>query len=301
MRFLAIIAVFFVASCVSEKSVFISYDLPEPVKTDVLSQGHYYTMDGDVEALGTITKIHFINEYSQNGDKLHLNRTFISDASEGYLKKSHPAELALRTPVLSITAQNLKVISIEGYENFDSVVVKKVSIPDRWRKQISQMTRQIDLDRIERRRWDITHLLLGEVPLKTNVTKLLVSQGRIPNLANAQIDSVVTKGISRINGKKCLEYTVYLQEKEPFPYFIWEQHVSSVKSGEPFKSYRPKEAVYRNSYEVYLDLETGIPCLEREIKIGIHGMQNPESGDSVTFESQISNERFYTFVKIAEE
>jgi hypothetical protein len=155
------------------------------------------------------------------------------------------------------------------------------------------MTRQIDLDRIEKRRWEVTHLLLGEVPLKSNVTNLLASQGRLPAMPNAQIDSVLTKSLKKINGQKCLEYTVYLQEKEPFPYFIWEQHTSSVKSGMPFKNYHPKEAVYQNRYEVALDLESGIPCLEREFKFGIHGMQNPETGDSITFKSQISHERLY--------
>jgi hypothetical protein len=224
---------------------------------------------------------------------MYLERRFTGDASEGYLKKSYPSELALRTPNLKITAKNLKVVDIEGYENFDSVVVANVTIPDRWKKQISRMTRQIDLERIDKRRFEITHLLLGNVPLKTNVTSLLASQGRIPKLPNAQIDSVVTKGISRINDKRCLEYVVYLQEKEPFPYFIWEQHIASVKSGMPFKSYHPKEAEYRNTYEVFLNLETGLPCLERETKFGIHGMQNPESGDSVTFKSQVSHERFY--------
>jgi len=104
---------------------------------------------------------------------------------------------------------------------------------------------------------------------------------------------VLTKGIRRIEGKKCLEYVVYLQEKEPFPYFIWEQHISTVNSGKPFRSYHPKEAVYENRYEVAISLENGIPCSEKEFKYGTHGMQHPETGDSVTFKSQVSHERFY--------
>jgi hypothetical protein len=296
MRLLSFIFAFFLISC-GEKTVFISYDIAVPVKAEVFSQSHYGTMDNDVEELGTITSTHFVNEYSQDGDMFYLERTFLADASQGYLKKSYPAELALRMPNLKLTAQNFKVVDIEGYENFDSSVVAKVSIPDRWKKQISKMTRQIDLDRIERRRFDITHLLQGEVPLHSNVTRLLISQGRIPNLPNAQIDSVFTKGISKIDGKRCLEYIVYLQEKEPFPYFIWEQHIATVKSGKPFKSYHPKEAVYKNIYTVFLNLENGIPCREREYKFGTHGMQNPESGDSVTFKSQVSHERFYNYSK----
>jgi hypothetical protein len=294
MRLLLVVFAFVIISC-GEKSANISYDLHSPVKIEVFSQSHYGTMDGDVEQLGTITSTYFVNEYSQDGDMHYLERAFVADASQGYLKKSYPAELALRVPSLRLTAQNLRVVNIEGYEDFDSSVVAKVSIPDKWKRQISRMTRQIDLDRIERRRFDITHLLRGEVPLHSNVTELLASQRRIPNLPNAQIDSVLTKGISRIDGKRCLEYIVYLQEKEPFPYFIWEQHIATVKSGMPFKSYHPKEAVYKNNYTVFINLEDGIPCREREYKFGVHGMQNPESGDSVTFKSQVSHERFYNY------
>jgi len=292
MRLLFIFA-FFLISCSGEKTVTIAYNLATPVKVEVFVQSHYATMDGEYEQLGTITKIYLTSEYSQNGDTLYLNRVFVSDASEGYLKKSYPSELAYRTPNLKLAAQGLRVIDIKGYENFDSAVVAKISIPDRWRRQISRMTRQIDLDRIERRRWEITHLLFGEIPLNANITDMLASQGRLPAMPNVQIDSVLTKGFRNIEGQKCLEYTIYLQEKEPFPHFIWEQHVASVKSGKPFKSYAPKEAVYQNRYNVALNLENGIPCLEYELKFGVHGMQNPETGDSVTFKSQISHERFY--------
>ncbi|MDR1812594.1 MAG: hypothetical protein LBQ87_07190 [Candidatus Fibromonas sp.] len=291
MRLVFILS-FFLISCVGEKSVTITYALDAPVKTDVFAHSYYATMDGDIEQIGTVIKMYFTNEYSNSGDTLYLNRTFASDASEGYLKKSYPGELAYRTP-LKLVAKGQKVMDIIGYENFDSAVVAKISIPDRWRKQISRMTRQIDLDRMEKRRWEITHLLLGEVPLNSNITEMLASQGRLPKMPDAQIDSVLTKGISEINGKKCLEYTVYLQEKEPFPYFIWEQHIASVKSGKPFKSYHHRDAAYQNRYDVALNLKNGIPCREYELKFGIHGMQNPESGDSVTFKSQISHERFY--------
>ncbi len=181
-----------VISC-GESSVFISYNLPVPVKTEVFSQSTYATMDGEYEQVGTLTSTRFTNEYSQSEDMLYLERAFISDASKGYLKKSYPSELAFKVPKMKLTAKGMKVLNIEGYENFDSVVVAKISIPDRWRKQISRMTRQIDLDRIEKRRWEVTHLLSGEIPFKSNITDLLKSQGRLPSIPNAQIDSVVTK------------------------------------------------------------------------------------------------------------
>jgi len=280
---------FILISCKAERSVTINYDLDEPVKVEVTAISYYTTLEGEHEKVGTVARLYFTNEYSQKAETFYLNRTFIADRSEGYLKKSYPGELAYRTPKLEIIAQGQKVTDIIGYEDFDSAVVAKITIPDRWKKQISQMTRQIDLDRIERRRWEITRLLSGEVPLNTNVTNML----KLPMIPNAQIDSVLTKGIRGIDGKKCIEYIVYLQEKEPFPYFIWEQHISTVNSGKPFKSYHPKEAVYENRYEVALNLANGIPCREYEYKYGTHGMQNPETGDSVTFKSQISHERFY--------
>ena len=287
----------FLASC-GESGVEVSYNLSKPVKTEVFSQGFYSTMDGELEQVGTATAITYINEYSQGTDTLHLNRTFASDASRGYLKKSYPPELALRTPRLELSAKDMEITSIVGYENFDSTVVAKILIPDRWKKQINNMTSPADLERIETRHWKLTHLLLGNIPLKANITELLASQGRLAGIPFVvKIDSVVTKGIKDINGKKCFEYAVYLREEEPFPYFIWEQHVSSVKSGMPFKSYRSKNAEYENRYEIALDLKNGVPCQEREMKFGTHGMQSPETGDSVTFSSRISHERFYTFLK----
>jgi hypothetical protein len=288
-----LITALFLASC-EERGVEVNYNIPAPIQVKIFSQSFYSTMDGEYEQTGTATAITFINEYNQDGDMLHLNRTFVSDASKGYLKKSYPTELALRTPKLEFFAKGLEITNIKGYENFDSTVMAKIQIPDRWKKQINEMASQADFEHIEMQRWKITHLLLGNIPLKSNITELLVSQGRLSEIPFViKIDSVITKGIREINGKKCLEYAVYLQEEEPFPYFIWEQHVSSVKSGMPFKSYKPKNANYENRHEVAINLENGIPCHEREIKFGVHGMQNPETGDSVTFSSRVSHERFY--------
>jgi hypothetical protein len=295
-NYLLLIFALFLSSC-GERSVEVNYNLSVPIQVEVFSQSFFSTMDGEYEQTGTATAITFINEYSQDGDKLHLNRIFASDASKKKKKKSYPSELALRTPKLEFSAKGSEITNIKGYENFDSVVVAKIHIPDRWKKQINEMANQTDLERIEKQRWKITHLLLGNIPLKSNITELLVSQGRLSEIPFViKIDSVITKDIKEINGKKCLEYAVYLQEEEPFPYFIWEQHVSSVKSGMPFKSYKPKNANYENRHEVALNLENGIPCYEREIKFGVHGMQNPETGDSVTFDSRISHERFYIFL-----
>jgi len=288
--------VFLLASC-GQKNVEVSYNATKPTKAEVFSQSYYGTMDGEYEQVGTATAITTVSEYSQESDLLRLNRTFVSDASKGYLKKSYPPELALRTREFELLAKDLEILSIKGYENFDSAVVAKIQIPDRWKRQINQMTNQTDLENLETRRWKITHLLLGNIPQKSNITELLASQGRLSEIPYViKVDSVITKSLKEINGIKCFEYTVYLREEEPYPYFIWEQHVSSVKSGAAFKNYKPKNAEYENRYEIALNLQNGVPCHEREMKFGTHGMQNPETGDSVTFKSQISHERFYTFL-----
>lgn len=288
-----IFSVFIFASCKEQKNVVINYNLPTPIITDVLSKSIYATIENDLEQIGTITEIYYRNEYTQKDNITSMERTYVSDASKGYLKKSHPAELAFRTPKLILTAQDNKLINMEGYENFDSLVVAKISIPDRWKKQISRLTRPIDLERIEKRRWELTHLLKGETPTNTNITSLLKAKKLLPNLSNASIDSVVTKGVKKMNGKECFTYIVYLKEKEPFPYFIWEQHIASVESGKPFKSYSPTEAKYENRYEIAISPKNGILCHEREYKFGTHGMQNKETKDSVTFKSQITHEREY--------
>ena len=43
-----------------------------------------------------------------------------------------------------------------------------------------------------------------------------------------------------------------------------------------------------------IDPTTGIPCQEREVKVGSHTMVNPDTKDTATFKSQITLERLYT-------
>ncbi|GHV12383.1 hypothetical protein AGMMS49938_04820 [Fibrobacterales bacterium] len=285
-------AIFAILTACDPSSATINYSLPAPVTVEVFSQNHYSTMDGGYEQIGTVTETRYSQNYAESNDTITLTRKFLYDASKGYLKKSHPAELALRLPELKLTAANLKILNIEGNENF-SEVVSKVSIPDRWKKQITNFTRQVDLDRADKLRWEITHLLTGEIPLKSDITLLLTERGQLP-LANVQVDSVRTQGLHKINGRECLEYAVFLREKEPFPYFIWEQHISITTGGKQFKEYAPQNANYQNRWEVAIDTQNGVPCLEREYKNGINEMKNLSTGDSITFESLISKTRLYT-------
>ena len=73
--------------------------------------------------------------------------------------------------------------------------------------------------------------------------------------------------------------------------------VAGVPGAEKYKTYAPGKASYHTEYWMAIDPETGIPCQEREVKQGLHGMKHPDSGDSLTFRSQTSQERLFTVKK----
>jgi len=282
-------------SCGGE-DVEIHYDQASPVAVDVFSQSHYSTYDGKDEKVGTIAKVYYTVTYStENGTQI-LERQFLSDASQGYLKNSHPAELLWRVPYMKLEAADIRVQKVHGYQNFDSTVVSKLNIPESWKRQLSNPSYIKDLDRNEKHRWEMGHLLTGPVPSNENITELLRSRGRL-EFALIQIDSVVTDGFRNLDKRRCLVYSVFLREREAFPYFIWEQHVASVPAAAKYKTYPPGPATYQTEYWMAIDPTTGIPCQEREVKHGIHTMKHPESGDSLTFESQTSMERLFTVKK----
>lgn len=274
----------------------VHYQLEAPVSVDVFSQSHYSTYDGDEEKVGTITATYYSLTYSMSGDKYILERRFVSDASRGYLKNSNPAELLWREPFVRLVASGIRVDSVEGHEHFDSTVVAPLNIPETWKHQLSNPSYIKDLDRLEKHRWEMDHLLSGSVPEKENITQILRERGRL-NFAMIQIDSVVTEGFRNLDNRKCFVYSVYLQEREPFPYYIWEQHVASIPSAAKYKSYPPGPATYQTQYWIALDPSNGIPCQEREVKRGLHTMTHPESGDTAQFVSQTSQERLFTVKK----
>ena len=68
-----------------------------------------------------------------------------------------------------------------------------------------------------------------------------------------------------------------------------------------FKKYnKGLKAEYQTQFEVMIDPTTGVPCQEREVKVGTHTMVNPDTKDTATFKSQITLERLYTIKKPAE-
>ena len=277
-----------------ESEVSVDYKLSAPVTLELYVESYYATLDlkGD-EKMGTITATYADVDYSSTGDTTHVNRRYVIDKSRGYLKNFMPTELAWRIKEVDLTAVDRKVTGLTGIDDGYDSLLAHIPMPSRWREQLLNPDYKPHLKRLEKHRWEMSHLLKGVVPVKGNVTQLLKQQGRL-DFALIQIDSVVTKGFTNRDHRKCLDYVVYLHETESFPYFIWEQHVGSKIVPEKFKGYTSGlKGEYRTEFEVMLEPETGLPCQEREVKVGTHTMVHPETKDTVTFTSHVSHERLF--------
>jgi len=294
----AVAAALVLGGC-GESKVNVQYKLSEPVQVELYAEGYFSTIDlkGD-EKVGTRTAAYATLLYSNVGDTLKVHREYVMDKSQGYLKNYMPSELAWRVKSVDMTAVDREVKNVEGLDaGYDSLLTR-IPMPEVWRKQLLNPEYKPHLKRLEKHRWEMDHMLLGEVPTKGNITQMLKDQGRL-NFALIQVDSVVVKGFENRDHRRCLDYIVYLQETESFPYYIWEQHVNSNIVPESFKKYnKGLKAEYQTQFEVMIDPTTGIPCQEREVKVGLHTMVNPDTKDTATFKSQITLERLYTVKKL---
>lgn len=286
-------AAMMLAAC-GESEVTINYKLSKPVDVELYAESYYATLDlKDEEKMGTITAAYANLNYSSVGDTTVVKREYTFDKSRGYLKNFMPTELAWRVKNVNMKAVDRNVISIDGLEDGYDSLLARTPMPERWRKQLLNPDYKPHLKRLEKHRWEMDHLLTGTVPTKGNVTEMLKDQGRL-NFALIAIDSVVIKGFENRDHRHCLDYVVYLQETESFPYYIWEQHVNSDIVPDKFKAYSAGlKAEYNTQFEIMIDVETGVPCQEREVKVGKHTMVNPVTKDTVTFTSHITNERLY--------
>ncbi|MCQ2060769.1 MAG: hypothetical protein MJY47_04185 [Fibrobacter sp.] len=291
---------FLLAGC-GESEVTLNYKLSAPVTMELYAESYFATIDlNGEEQMGTITAAYADLEYSSAGDTTKVRRTYTIDKSRGYLKNYMPSELAWRIKEVDIAAVDRDVVSLTGLEDGYDSLLSKIPMPERWRKQLLNPDYKPHLKRLEKHRWEMDHLLTGTVPVKANITQMLKDQGRL-NFALIAIDSVVTKGFENRDHRKCLDYIVYLHETESFPYYIWEQHVNSNIIPEKYKAYTAgHKAEYDTQFEVMLDPTTGVPCQEREVKVGTHTMVHPVTKDTVKFTSHITNERLYN-TKVAEE
>ena len=287
--------------CACNESVNVNYSLAEPVEVELYAEGYFSTIDlkGE-EKMGTVTAAYANLTYSSKGDTLKVRRDYVMDKSRGYLKNYMPSELAWRVNSVDMVAVDREVKSIDGLDDGYDSLLARIPMPEVWRKQLLNPDYKPHLKRLEKHRWEMDHLLVGEVPSKGNITQLLTDRGRL-NFALIKVDSVVVKGFENRDHRRCLDYVVYLHEKESFPYYIWEQHVNSGIVPETYKKYnKGLKAEYDTQYEVMIDPTTGIPCQEREVKVGTHTMVNPETKDTATFKSQVTLERLYTLKKSEE-
>ena len=294
-RFLGVAcAAAFVLSACGESEVTMNYALTEPVDIELYAESYFATIDmkGE-EQMGTITGTYADLHYSSSGDTIVVKREYKIDKSRGYLKNFMPSELAWRIKDVTTKALDRNVVGLEGIDGgYDSLLVH-IPMPEKWRKQLQNPDYIPHLKRLEKHRWEMDHLLTGTVPVKANITQLLKDQGRL-NFALIKIDSVVTKGFENRDHRRCLDYVVYLHETESFPYYIWEQHVNSNIIPEKYKAYTAgHKAEYETQFEVMIDYATGVPCQEREVKVGTHTMVHPVTKDTVKFTSHVTNERLY--------
>ena len=284
---------FALAGC-GESEVTLNYKLAVPVDVEVYTESYFATIDlkGE-EQMGTITAAYVDLNYSTAGDTTKVQRLYRVNNSRGYLKNFMPSELAWRVKEVNIAAIDREVLGVTGLDDGYDTLLRHIPMPERWRTQLLNPEYKPHLRRLEKHRWEMDHLLTGTVPVKANITQMLKDQGRL-NFALIQIDSVVTRGFENRDHRHCLDYKVYLHETESFPYYIWEQHVNSNIVPDKFKAYnKGLKAEYDTEFEVMIDPETGIPCQEREVKVGTHTMVNPVTNDTVTFKSNITHERLF--------
>lgn len=292
-KLLAVASLAFLAGCM-ESEVTMNYKLNEPIKVDVYAEGYFSTYDEkDEEQIGTITATYMDYTYSSEGDSLKLKRHFQGEKSRGYLKNYMPSELALRASNVEITAYDQTVASVKGLSKGYDAALERISMRESWKKDLQNPAYKPHLERIEKHRWEMDHMLTGTVPSHGNITQLLKERNRL-NFLLIKIDSVVTDGFHNLNKRKCLGYTVYLHERESFPYYIWEQHTYSKIVPEKFKEYKDGiTGEYSTAYWITIDPTTGVPCQEREVKDGIFTMVNSAIQDTAKFKAHVTLERLY--------
>lgn len=300
-KFLLMSACAFVFAACDDDMVEVNYNVATPVELEQFSEGYFstYDMEGE-ERIGTITGAFNNVTYSSKGDTVFVNREYVINRSRGYLKNFMPSELVWRIKNVKMSAVDREVLNIEGLDDGYDTLLNATPMPTRWRAQLLNPEYKPHLRRLEKHRWEMDHLLKGAVPTKGNITALLKDRGRL-NFALIAIDSVVTEGFQKLDKRECFAYKIYLHETESFPYYIWEQHVGSNIVPDKFKAYQKGlKGEYDTEYWVALDPSNGVPCQEREVKIGTHTMVNPATNDTATFKSHVTLERLYN-VKRAEQ
>lgn len=294
MRFnvlIVLVALVLFAGC-GRRSVEIQYQLPQgSIALQLYHSGVFSTYNGEDEIIGTMTATWENYTLTQTGEDWTQERQYLADKSKGYHKNSMPMELSWRVPQVRVIAPGGVVQSVRGYERFVPDVVEKLPLQEKFKRQLRDARYQLEFDRYEKRRWELEHFLKGKIPLDSNITARFSEEELA--VGGIQIDSVVTKAYRKLDGRRCFEYALYFEEREPFPYFYWEQHAYGTKGGEAYRDFRSDSASYHTEYTVMLEPSTGVLCQVREVKQGLHIMKHRETGERAEFRSQTTLEHLY--------
>jgi hypothetical protein len=298
MKFLILaLPLLFLSACQPSK-VTISYKLDQPIHLELMHNGYYSTMGGDLEEMGTITQIYMNQDFLESQGRLIMDSKFQIARNKGYHKNSMPEELALQCDHI-IQSEQGQVVSISGFNDFVTKVVNMLNIPDKWKFQLRQSNYPNLFDRIAKKRWDINHLLEGTYPTSADITQQLAKEGRL-KVQGIKIDSVKTGKLSTIDKRRCLAYTVWYTENQEFPEYLWEQYTYGTETGKAFKSYTPISGKVSSEYTTHIDIKNGVVCREMEKRSIVTSLEEKATGRSEEFFSRVTFERLYTQRKLTE-
>jgi len=160
----AVTAALILGGC-GESKVNVNYKVSAPVLVELYAEGYFSTIDlkGE-EKMGTVTAAYANLTYSSVGDTLKVHRDYVMDKSRGYLKNFMPSELAWRVKSVDMAAIDREVKSVEGLDDGYDSLLARIPMPEVWRKQLLNPDYKPHLKRLEKHRWEMDHLLTGEVP-----------------------------------------------------------------------------------------------------------------------------------------
>lgn len=251
----------------------------------------YSTYVNGKEHVGTQIKLYLDEDIVQEGNKTIIRRRFIDENSSGYHRKSLPWELVHMTP-LTMEVRNDTMISIQGLEKFEEVVIPNLQTPKKYEDQLRAAKIEGPAGRFLRHEWFLTHLLVGEFKTKQDVTDKI----RFKKFGNWTIDSVKTVRVEDIDDRDCLRYEVYFQEPLKYNYLMFEQMVAAYHPEiEPFKPFKWESAHGEGVQTVWTDLDTGRLCKTHLHQKQFNIAKHKETGEPLEFISNRFSEALYTY------
>ncbi|MGL1933548.1 MAG: hypothetical protein OCD01_00935 [Fibrobacterales bacterium] len=261
---------------------------PSELKRLQHRQSHYSTSDGGAELVGTITETYTLHSPELRGDTVCISRTFKGENSRYYHKHSLPQELSHRVPI-TYCAVGTTVVSIDGFETFNTNVVNQLPIPDRFRNELRKKNFTEDFNTTLKGYYSIQHMFRGTFPVLTNVTARL---GEVIQSAPFPIDSVITGDLVKTIGLKTMPFTIYYSVTPLYNHLMLEQLVAAAmvegtvsERGIPFKNSRFVSASGKGVYTIWVDVATGDVVKEVDNQSHINHVIERTTGEELTFTS----------------